>query len=250
MNTCCASQQFRTVGHRRSTRLVLILAALCVKTPPARAGTSSPLLSPEKVLTRMEERLEQQYTVLESYQARRRYSASHPLLGDSVYLLVKEHYRSPDEKDFQVLESGGPAAIQKRLFSRLLEAELDTAPEVARQAVDICRRNYRFTFQKYDAAAGAYVFHVEPRTSNPYLLRGKIWVNAEDFGVQRIEGEPAQRHSSLVRQTHFVHDFARFGPFWFPVRHHSEAELFLFGHATLEITYYDYNWSPRQEVLP
>ena len=250
MNTRSTNQRFRTTGVWWSTGLVLALGMLCMATQPARAKTLPALLAPKEVLARMEKRIEHQYAALESYRARRRYSAAHPVLGDSVYLLVEEQYRAPGEKDFQVLESSGPAAVQKRLFSRLLQAELDNAPEEARQAVDLCRRNYQFTFQEYDATAGAYIFQVEPRTSNPYLLRGKIWVNAEDFAVQRIEGEPAQRHSVLIRQTHFVHEFAKFGDFWFPVRHHSKANLFLFGSATLEITYYNYDWQPHQEAHP
>ena len=230
--------------------LFLVLLTLCMDTQPARADTSPSLLAPEEVLTRMEVRIEQQFAALDSYRARRRYSAAHPLLGDSVYLLVEEHYRTPGEKEFQVLDRGGPAAIQKRLFSRLMQAEIDTSPEEERRAVDICRRNYQFTFQEYDATARAYVFQVEPRTSNPYLMRGKIWVNAEDFAVQRVEGEPAKRHSFWVRRTHFVHEFGKFGDFWFPVYHHSKSKIFPFGSATLEITYYDYDWQPHKEVLP
>ena len=225
--------------------LFLVLAMLCMYAQPARADTSASLLASEEVLTRMEERIEQQFAALVSYRARRRYSAAHALLGDSVYLLVEEHYRTPGEKEFQVLERSGPAAIQKRLFSRLMQVEIDTSPQEKRRAVDICRRNYLFTFQEYDAAAKAYIFQVEPRTSNPYLLRGKIWVNAEDFAVQRIEGEPAKRHSFWVRRTRFVHEFAKFGDFWFPVRHHSKSKVFPFGSATLEIAYYDYDWQPH-----
>ena len=120
---------------------------------------------------------------------------------------------------------------------------------MARRATDLCRRNYSFTLQTYDATAGVYIFQVEPLSDNPYLLRGTVWVNAQDFGVQRIEGEPAQRHTSLIRQTRFVHEFAKFGNFWFPVRHHSETDMVLFGRASLDIRYFDYQWQSHSEVL-
>lgn len=67
-------------------------------------------------------------------------------------------------------------------------------------------------------------------------------MNEGDFAVSRIEGEPVKLHSIFVRRTHFVHEFAKFGDFWFPVRHVSEADLFLFGRATLEISYSNYQW--------
>ena len=209
------------------------------------AQSLPPTLAPDQIIDRMERRFEQQLRELESYRARRRYSAAHPLLGDSVYLLVQEQYKAPEDKKFKVLERGGLEQIQKRLFSRLLEVELETASEAARRAVDISRRNYRLTYSHYDVAKHAYVFEAEPRTANPYLFRGKVWIHAEDFAVQRIEGEPVKRHSTLVRQSQFVHEFAKFGEFWFPVHHTSTAKIYMFGQATLEIQYFDYEWKAR-----
>lgn len=225
--------------------LVIILSARLLA-PIARAAPL-PLLAPEEVLRRMEQRNDERFDALRSYQARRRYQAEHPILKRPAHLLVAEDYRAPEERTFRVLERSGPATMERHLFSRLLVVEVETARGAVRRQVDLCRRNYRFTYQRYDAAAGAYIFQVEPRTSNPYLLRGKVWVNAEDFAVQRIEGEPAQSHSFWVRESRFVHEFARFGDFWFPVRHQSEAELRLLGRATLEIVYFDYRWQARQQ---
>ena len=218
--------------------------------PASSAPGIPPKLAPEQILARMEQRYEQQLRALESYQDRRRYSITHPLLGSGTYLLVEENYLAPEQKRFQVLERGGSSAVQGRVFSRLLQVEQETARESQRRQVDLCRRNYHFTFQEYDTAAGAYVFEVKPQSANPYLLRGKVWINAQDFAVQRIEGEPATRHSVLIRQTRFVHEFARFGDYWFPVRHRSETDLLLFGRAILEISYFDYQWKPQKEVHP
>ena len=198
----------------------------------------------------MERRYEQQLQALASYQARRRYSVTPTLLSKSAYLVVEEQYRAPEEKQFRVLERGGPSEVQERVFSRLLEVEQETARAAMRRQVDLSRRNYQFTFQHYDTAARAYVFAIEPRNSNPYLLRGKIWINEQDFAVQRIEGEPVGRQSAFIRQTHFVHEFARFGDFWFPVHHRSETDLRLLGRAVLEISYFDYRWQSQKEERP
>lgn len=218
--------------------------------PAASAPGLPATLAPDQILTRMEQRYESQLRVLESYQARRRYSVAHTMLGKPAYLVVEEQYRAPEEKLFRVIERGGPSEVQGRVFSRLLEVEQETTRESVRQQVDLNRRNYQFTFEQYDPAARAYVFAAEPRGSNPYLLRGKIWINEQDFAVQRIEGEPVRRHSVFVRQTRFVHEFSRFGDFWFPVRHRSETDLRLFGRAVLEISYFDYHWQIQKEEQP
>ena len=246
MNLHAVAQQKKDVrtGRRRAILSgVVLLVSIHAAGPSAQS--LPPTLPPDQILSRMEQRYEQQLRELESYQARRRYSAAHPLLGDSVYLVVEEQYKAPGEKKFKVLERGGLEQIQKRLFSRLMEVELETAGGAARRAVDITRLNYHFTYSRYDAAKQAYVFQVEPRTSNPYLFQGKVWINAEDFAVQRIEGEPAKSHSVMIRRSEFVHEFAKYGEFWFPVHHTSTAEMYVFGRATLEIRYFDYDWKSR-----
>ena len=219
------------------------LLSLHARTPAATASK----LPPEEVLTRMEQRFEAQIRLLESYQARRTYSVVHSLLEEPGKLVVEEQYSAPGLRTFRVVERSGSSVVQDKVFSRLLAVEQATTPETVRRDLDLNRRNYRFTYERYDPVAGAYIFAAEPRGSNPYLLRGKVWINAQDFGVQRIEGEPVERHSVFVRQTRFVHDFARFGEFWFPVRHQSETDLFLFGRAVLRINYYNYHWQEKQE---
>jgi hypothetical protein len=206
-------------------------------------GAEATPLPADEVLTRMEQRFQQQIAALESYRDRRRYSVSHRLLGNGTFWVVEENFTAPDEKHFDVLERGGSGAVQKRVFARLLEIEQETALATVRPQVDLSRANYDFAYLGFDDEANAYKFAATPRGSNDYLLRGTIWVNAEDFAVERIEGEPAKQHSLLIKRVHFVHQFAKFGDVWFPVHHRSETELRLFGTATLEIDYSGYQWS-------
>lgn len=220
--------------------------ALAAATPPEIA-----LANPERVLALMEERWRQQLDVLASYEARRRYRAEHPRLSHPASMLVEERYAAaPASRTFTVLERRAPAFINRLLFAPLLEAEVAAARDHERAAVDISRSNYQFTFQRYDPASNAYIFLAEPRTTHPRLFRGLIWVDASDFAVTRIEGTPAQRPSLWVRENRFVHEFGKFGDFWLPIRHRSEAQLRMFGTATLEIIYSDYHWRERQETNP
>lgn len=242
-------------NHSRGAALIIMGLAVCgslfLCNPPAGMSSSSEASrppSPDEILTRMEQRFEQQMETLASYQARRIYSVEHSLLEEPGTLVVEEQYSAPGDRTFRVLEREGSSIVQQKVFSRLLEVEQATTPESVRRDLDLNRRNYRFTFERYDPVAEAYVFAAEPRGSNPYMLRGKVWINARDFGVERIEGEPVERHSPFVRSTHFVHEFARFGEFWFPVRHRSETDLFLLGRAVLRIEYSDYHWRTKQET--
>jgi hypothetical protein len=200
------------------------------------------MTTPEAVIARMEEWYLRQQQSLPPYQGRRRYFITHPLLKGPTSTLVEERFRPPGEKQFQVVERRGSRELERRVFHPLMEVERVTAHEPQQGETAICRRNYVVRFLSYDAGAGAYIFEVEPRTPNPYLFRGKIWVDDRDFAFRRIEGEPAQRPSPWVRTTRFVHEFAKFGDFWLPVRHRSDVDLGVFGRAVMGIDYYDYRW--------
>jgi hypothetical protein len=246
-NENCSVRQAKD-GTLRFRKVIGCVLALALVGPVAGEGAdSAPPLLADEVVARMERRFEQQVQALGSYEGRRKYVAAHPLLKRPSVWLVEERFHAPEEKQLKVLERSGPSIVERQLFSRLLEVELETARGAQRLAVELCRRNYRFTFRAYDSASKVYVFAVEPRTSNPYLLRGTVWIHSEDFAVTRIEGEPAARHSFWVKESHFVHEFARFGEFWLPVRHHSEAELRIFGRATLDINYFAYRWQERRQ---
>ena len=210
-----------------------------------RAQTLAPSETWEGIVARMEVSNERRREALQSYRDVRRYVASNLRFRCQGYLVVEELFAAPQDKRFRVLSRGGSRAIERMVFAPLLESELANARPTACGVVDICRRNYTFTFSEYDNAAKAYVFNIEPRTPNRYLLRGKVWINSDDFGIQRVEGEPAHRVSFWIHRTKFVHEYDKFGEFWFPVRTRSEVELRLFGRATMGIDYLDYDWQPQ-----
>jgi hypothetical protein len=199
-------------------------------------------LDSEEVLLRMERSNAAREEKLAACQSLRSYLAANSLFRRQARVAVEFRFDAPDTKAFRITQRTGSPAIQKLVIEPLMATERASASLPARRAVDICRRNYAFTFSGFDENARAYLFEVQPRTPNKYLFRGKVWVNGQSFGIQRIEGEPAKSPSFWLKRTHFVHEYAQFGDFWFPVRHRSEAELRLFGRSSLVIEYFDYRW--------
>ncbi len=238
----------RLVGFARAaakTALWLALLVALTGVEPGAAQSAPPLIAPEEVIARMEQASARRQEALHSYHCRRRYYAEHPILRRRAYMVVEARFESPEEKQFQIIERGGSRTVERRVFLPLLETERANARLAARKGVEISRDNYTFSFEGFDAAARACVFKAEPRTRNKYQFRGKVWIDTEDFAVQRVEGEPAQRPSFWVRRTHFVHKYAKFGEFWLPVSNRTEVELRVFGRAGVGIDYYDYDWKPR-----
>jgi hypothetical protein len=81
---------------------------------------------------------------------------------------------------------------------------------------------------------------ISPKTKNQFMVRGRIWVDAEDFAITRLEGSPAKNPSFWIHSIHVVHRYERIGKFWLPVMNQSRAEARIFGPTEVGIEYFDY----------
>src|SRR4029077_19908374 len=114
--------------------------------------------------------------------------------------------------------SAGWGAARNHVFPRLLSAEVDASQPDARERSRITPQNYDFemigsqTVNKHPA----WVIAVTPKTANKYLMKGKIWVDAAEYVIIRIEGEPAKKPSFWIKSVYFVHTYSKQGSFWFP----------------------------------
>jgi len=86
----------------------------------------------------------------------------------------------------------------------------------------------------------SYILSVEPRTDNKLLYRGRIWVDAEDFAVVRLEASPAKNPSFWTKETKIEQVYAKVGNFWLPLSNRSSSDIRLGGHASFSIDYQDY----------
>ena len=88
------------------------------------------------------------------------------------------------------------------------------------------------------------MLRVTPKAENKYLIDGKIWVDATDYSIVRIEGRPARNPSFWTRSVHFVHTYQKVGPFWLAASTESVSEIRIFGTAELTIENSGYTLNP------
>ena len=82
--------------------------------------------------------------------------------------------------------------MRDRVFKKLLEAEQESMRDENQQRSAITPENYTFQVADYEKTDTDefYVLDSQPRSKNKFLFRGHIWVNAKDFAITRVEGEP------------------------------------------------------------
>ena len=157
-------------------------------------------------------------------------------------MTVRMAYGSGGKKEFQVLSESGSEWVRKYVFRRLMRVEQENAQGAAHQETRITPNNYNFRLIGMETANGrpCYLLDAAPRTKNKYLFRGRVWVDAEDAAVARIEGRPAQSLSFWTANVHFVHQYKKMGPYWLAASNISQTEVRIFGSTELKVEYSDY----------
>jgi len=238
-----------TSGHGKVQLLSTIALIMClflVGTPAnvsfAQETAVAPLTAAQ-IVQRMVERNEQRAQVLESYRGTRTYNLEyHGLATKSATLVVAMTYRRPDQKRFCILSETGSELLQGRVLKRLLEAEVEAMQEEQRRQTAMSPKNYEFRLVTYERIGdqNSYILEVMPRIKNKFLFRGRIWVDAQDFAVARMEGEPAKNPSWWTKRNTIQVAYEKVGEFWLPARNETNTQVRIVGSSVLTIIYKDY----------
>lgn len=225
------------------TLLATISAGAQQNVPPP-AATESGQLSLDQVLAKLQENNAHRAAALEQFEGTRIYRMEYrgfPSDRDAE-MVVKVSFHAPDSKQFSVVSETGSKFVIDHVFKKLLESEQEAWEGDNRQRVALTRQNYDFELAGYQTSAdgGQYVLTLLPKTKNKFLCRGKIWIDAKDFAVVRMEGEPGKNPSMWIKKTDIQHSYKKVDGFWLPAENHTESLIRLGGKATLSILYQDY----------
>jgi hypothetical protein len=140
--------------------------------------------------------------------------------------------------------------IFDKVFKRLLQAEQEALGAEAQKRTALNRDNYDFTLVGYDSTSSSsmYVLSVKPRTTDRFLYRGQIWVDAKDFAVIRLNAKPAKNPSFWTKNSKIEETYTKVSDFWLPERNHSVTAIRFGGRAELTIQYMNYQITSADPV--
>ena len=180
---------------------------------------------------------------LRGFRATRLYQLQyHGLFGSrEATMKVIATYTAPDQWDFSVVSETGSKLLLNRVLLKLLDSEREAYRNGSQ--IEVSPANYQFEslgLENKPDDDPYYVLHVQPRQETKFLYRGKIWVDAKDFALAHMEGEPARAPSFWVKDTRIDSTWKKVGGFWFITHSHSLSRIRMGGTATLTIDYTDY----------
>ena len=202
-----------------------------------------PPLPASTVVDRLMETGRRRSSQLPGFRSTRLYRLEyHGLFGSrEATMKVLATYTAPEQWDFSVVSETGSKLLLNRVLLKLLDSEREAyrhAPQI-----EISPVNYQFASLGLENTANddpCYVLEVQPRQATKFLYRGKIWVDAKDFAVAHMEGEPARSPSFWVKDTRIDSSWTKVGGFWFIAHNRSLSRIRMGGTATLTIDYTDY----------
>ena len=223
------------------TLLVLIIIVL---RPSAMAQTPNVPLTTEQVVTNLVQKNFERAQALTSYEGTRIYRLEyHGFAGSrDAEMVVDVKYQSPATKEFTVRSETGSKLLIDRVFKKLLQTEKEALAEENQKRTALNPENYLFTMVGYEITPDGpvYILQVEPRVKSKLLYRGRIWIDANDFAVTRIEAEPAKNPSFWTKDTKIEQIYTKVNDFWLPAFNRSGSAIRLGGRASFSIEYKDY----------
>jgi outer membrane lipoprotein-sorting protein len=228
-------------------RSLVVLVTLAVFAPVARlagADTGAALSANQVVDNLVRKNQERAQALLHSEATRVYRLVYHGFPADrEAEMTVQATYDKPSTKEFKVISQSGSKLIQERVFKKLLDTEKEATQPAVSARSQLNHDNYDFELAGYEPSekGGQYVLRVTPKVKSKYVYGGKVWVDATDFAVTRIEAEPAQNPSFWTKKNEIHHEYKKIDGFWLPTRNESVSYIRLGGRATLTIEYTDYH---------
>ena len=210
-------------------------------------GATPPSLTAPEILERMVRADNDRAKALSAYSGLRRYRFDNQKSNKHAELTVRMSRGSDGVKTFEIVAESGSGFVRDHVLRKMIEAEEESSQKGERKETRIIPENYDFRLVGTEVSDGrdSYVLEINPKRPSKFSIRGRIWVDAEDFAIARIEGQPAKNPSFWIRSVHVVQRYGRTDQFWLPALNHSVAQARIFGTTEVVIEYSDYKTNVR-----
>ena len=226
----------------RALFLAVVFVSTAVAIRPENANTSAPVaMTSAQVVEQMRQHNQIRADGLKKYKELRHYKVEYTGLTTlSAEMEVEVSFDALSGKTFRIKTQSCSKLLCDRVLKRLVESENEAWKD--QKSTALTAANYRFESAGSESVAGrpAYILKVEPLIASKFLYSGKIWVDAADFAVAKIEAEPSKSPSFWIKSTLIHHTYSKTGDFWLPERNRSETRVRLGGLAVLTIDYGTY----------
>ena len=138
----------------------------------------------------------------------------------------------PTAKDYTIVKAEGSDRGQG-IVRKVLEHEASMTTHA--QEHEVSPANYDLALLGRDSIDGhdCYVLQLSPRREAVELVRGKAWVDANDFEIRRITGETAKNPSFWIKKLNLTINYDQVNGVWVQTSTQAVADVRLAGPHVL-----------------
>ncbi len=241
-------QMMHRIYERRNVSMMVIGIALLPVASlfAASVPVASPSLSLGQIVAALEKTEYRKQNDLQAYSSIRRYVLKNERFNQDAEMLVKLDFTSQKGKHFEILSEHGTEGFSRHVLRKVLDGEADTSRTQAKEYSMVTPKNYDFRLLGSEVHAGhlCYMLEIKPKIKSKYLLDGRIWVDADDFQLVRMEGRMAANLSFWAGKPYVVMDFQKVGDFWLSARNQAITNARFIGPTQLTIEIQGYELKP------
>jgi hypothetical protein len=236
----------------RGLFLAIVVAFAARFAWPASAIPAVPMaLTSGQIVEQIQQHNKARSDELKQYKALRHYQVEYRGFAAKIgaKMDVEVNYDAATGKSFHIVSQSGSHLLCEKVLKRAVDSEKEASQDKASTA--LTEANYRFRLVGNEIVSGrpAYILDVQPITATKFLYRGKIWVDAADFAVVKMETEPAKNPSFWISRTLIHSTSTETDGFWLPQQLRSETRVRIGGTAVLTIDYGSYEVVPEVASL-
>jgi len=205
---------------------VLFFLAFAVMNASAQTESTVPI---RDIIARMAQAREENDARFRPYIVMRDYKLlAEETMVPTSQVIAELTFAPPYLKSYAIRHTNG-TSVGERIVRRILEGQMAFAKDSG--STDISQQNYDFRFVREEDVNGHhyYVLELLPRRNTKNLLHGDIWVDAQTYLLQRVEGEPVKSSSWWLKDVHIVLLFGYVGGMWVPTSSESIANVRIVG---------------------
>jgi hypothetical protein len=205
--------------------LVCVAASFAEAQLPATATATAGSPDLQTIVSRMMRAQEQNRVSSRAITVRRDYQLLDKGNEQKARVIANVTYLPPDHRQYEVESSHG--GMGEKVLRDVLdhETEKKNARDTARQ--EFSPDNYSFSLAGSEEIDGrkCFVLQMDPRHDDKDLLRGRVWIDADNFNIRRVEGNPSKSPSWWIRDLHILMSFSEVDGMWLRTFTHAVANV-------------------------
>jgi negative regulator of sigma E activity len=219
----------------------LSLASLC-SAAPMGAQTASDLA----LFSQIDQAEQHREADLAGYTVEEHYTITNSHFHNPASAVVKVFYSRDAGKQYDIVSRSGPSLLAGNLLDSMLAEEKKLSVNPSRSLALLSTANYSMVRAGEEPVDGEMceVIAITPKQKSPYVIEGRMWVDALSKLIVKIEGTTEQSPSFFSGKPDVIRDYGTVDGFALAQKATVVSSGFFAGRMVVEIKYVGYQITP------